>query len=385
MLPFYQKYWRTAFDIALIAFTVWLLMFLFSYAYRIATPVFLSFVIFLAIEPLAKRLARLGMRKAIASAISVLVFTLVILSAFVGAGYLLISETTGLYEDLPKYQETLKKQISVTTGYLNERIGELPEGVTSKSQDIVDQVTAWGTKVAQHFLMGLVNFLSSFSTFLFNLVIGIVLAYFLSVEIEDWKKTASEKTPNTFKRAFFFLKDNVFAGIGGYLKSQLKLIGVTFVVVLTALLVLRVDNAFTIAVISAIFDVLPLLGVGTVFIPWIIYLFIVGNTTLAIWLTVVFLAVVITRQILEPKITGDTLGVSAFTMLVCMIVSLSLFGVAGVILSPILVILIKALYDQRYFHRWIRAPKGEYDGAAATAAASRPDATATAGGDLSRP
>lgn len=60
------------------------------------------------------------------------------------------------------------------------------------------------------------------------------------------------------------------------------------------------------------------------------------------------------------KITGESLGVSAFTTLAFMIVSLSLFGVAGVILSPVLIILLKALYTQGYFQRWIRKPEDEY-------------------------
>lgn len=97
------------------------------------------------------------------------------------------------------------------------------------------------------------------------------------------------------------------------------------------------------------------------FIPWIIYLFIVGQTTLAIWLSAVLLVILLVRQILEPKLVGDSLGVSAFTMLSFMIVSLSLFGVAGLILSPILIILIKSLNDQGYLKRWIRKPAEEYE------------------------
>jgi sporulation integral membrane protein YtvI len=226
---------------------------------------------------------------------------------------------------------------------------------------VVSYITEWGQGIAAAFLRALGGYLKSFSAFIFNFAIGIILAYFLSLEISEWKKTAHEKTPKTFKNAFYFLRDNVFSGIAAYIKAQGKLISITFAVIFLSLLALGVDNAFSIALLSAVFDVLPLLGVGTVFIPWIIYLFIVGQTTLAIWLTVLFLVVVLTRQILEPKITGDTLGVSAFTMLAFMIISLSLFGVAGVILSPILMILIKALYDQRYLHRWIRSPKGEFD------------------------
>lgn len=177
------------------------------------------------------------------------------------------------------------------------------------------------------------------------------------MEIADWQRIAREKTPRTFKIAFAFLRDNVLRGIATYIKSQLKLISITFIVVFTALMLLGVGNAFSISVLAAIFDVLPLLGVSTLFVPWIIYLFFAGNTSLALWLTGLLAVILIARQILEPKITGDSLGVSAFTMLSFMIVSLSLFGVAGLILSPVLIILIKALYEQGYLQRWIRKPE----------------------------
>lgn len=361
MLSFYRKYWRTAFDIALIVLTVYLIMFAFSYLYRIATPIFLSFLIFMFIEPPARWMTKLGIKKSISAGISVLVFTLIIVGAFVGAGYIMTAQITGLAENLPQYQKVFTEQFQQNSAFLQGKIEGLPDGVLENIHAAVSYITDWFQKIAASFLTSLGGYLMSFSTFILNFSIGIILAYFLSLEINEWKMTAQEKTPKTFKKAFYFLKDNVFSGIAVYLKAQMKLISITFVVIFVALLLLGVDNAFSISLLSAVFDVLPLLGVGTVFVPWIIYLFIVGQTTLAIWLTALFLFVVLTRQILEPKITGDTLGVSAFTMLAFMIISLSLFGIAGVILSPILMILIKALYDQRYFHRWIRPPKGEYE------------------------
>ncbi|WP_419872230.1 sporulation integral membrane protein YtvI [Candidatus Pristimantibacillus sp. PTI5] len=365
MLPFYKKYWRTAFDIALIALTVYLIMYSFSYLYRIATPIFFSFVIFLCIEPLAKRLNRLGMKKSIASGISVLLFTLIILAAFSGAAYLVTKQGTELVENFPKYQKILAAQIANITEEIQKRFSSAPADLdlVQRSKDLIEGASATLANFGKTVMLNMISYVSSFSTFIFNFVIGIILAYFLSIEITTWKQTAENKTPNTFKAAFFFLRDNVLKGIALYLKAQAKMIGITFIVILIALLLLGVDNAFVIAVVSAIFDILPLLGVGTIFIPWIIYLIIVGKISLAIWLSALFLVVVLTRQILEPKITGDSLGVSAFTMTAFMIVSLSLFGVAGVILAPILMILIKSLYDQGYFHRWIRTPAGEYDAA----------------------
>ncbi|MFX3634831.1 MAG: AI-2E family transporter [Candidatus Pristimantibacillus sp.] len=362
MLPFYKKYWRTAFDIALIALTVYLTMLVFSYLYKIATPVFFSFFIYLCIEPLARRLNRWGLKKTIASGISVLLFSIVVVGAFAGSAYLLMGQGKDFIKNkLPQYQDFLKEQIENNSSTLQNKMQTLPpewvEKITSFINGATDNIPKWANAVFDLSL----GYVSSFSNFLFNLAIGVILAYFLSIEINVWKKTANEKTPNTFKKAFFFLRENVFKGIGAYIKSQAKLISITFIVIFISLLLLGVNNAFGISLLAAFFDIIPLLGVGAVFIPWIIYLFLVGQTTLAIWLSVLFLFVVLTRQILEPKITGDTLGVSAFTMLAFMIISLKVFGFAGVILSPILIILLKALYDQGFFHRWIRTPQGEFD------------------------
>ncbi|QMV44879.1 AI-2E family transporter [Cohnella cholangitidis] len=361
MLSLYQKYWRTAFDIGVIALTVWLTMYIFSYLYNLATPVFLSFLIFWIIEPLARRLNRWGIPKSIASGISILLFTLVILAIFLGLGFIFTMQITQLADDLPKYQRLLQEQVNNISVDVQGRMEALPPDVAQKITEATAKVTDLGAKWAGQFLNWLVGFLTSFSSFILNFSIAIILAYFLSIEIESWKKLSKDRAPKTFKIAFDFLRNNVFKGIGAYLKAQGKLISITFLVIFIALLALGVNNAFSIALLAGIFDVLPLLGVNTLFIPWIAYLFITGETNLAIWLTALLLVVTLTRQFLEPRITGQTVGVSAFTMLAFMMVSLSLFGVAGLILAPILMILLKALYDQGYFHKWIRFPKEEFN------------------------
>lgn len=361
MLSFYKKYWRTAFDIGLIALTVYLIMFVFSFLYNIATPIFLSFIVFFIIEPFAKFLNKRGFKKAIASAISVLCFLIIILGVFFGAGVILVSQIAQLQSKFPTYITMLQTAFNESFTYLMGKAELLPAEVLHKLNETLQTITTKVSQLMGEFLAWLFSFLTSFSSFIVNFGIAIILAYFLSVEIGTWRKFAKEKTPNTFKQAFAFLRDNVFKGIAAYLKAQFKLISVTFIMVFIAMLLLNVGNAFTIALLSALFDLLPLLGIPVIFIPWAIYLFVIGDTWLAVWLLVVLAVVMITRQILEPKITGNSLGVSAFTMLSCMIISLSLFGVAGLILSPVLLILIKALMDQGYLKSWIRLPKEEFE------------------------
>ncbi|MDF2922907.1 MAG: ytvI [Paenibacillaceae bacterium] len=361
MISFYKKYYKTAFDIALMFVTVYLFMLLFSYLYGIATPIFLAFLIFAAIEPLARFLNRRGLKKSLATAISMLLFIMVILAVMTGLGIIFASQIGNIQKLIPSSVGNVQQQIIENVDFFQQKWDNLPP-------DLADRITEYATKAVEYasrfttWLLGwLLGWVTSFGTFLANFFVGTILAYFLSVEIDTWKRLGQKHTPDTFKKAFTFLKENVLMGIVTYLKSQLKLVSISGIIVFIGLMLFGVGNAFTVALLCAFCDFLPLLGISTFFLPWIAYLFIVGNTALAIKISILTAIVLLVRQILEPKITGDSLGVSAFTMLCFMIISLSLFGVAGLILSPILIITIKALNEQGYLKRWIRKPEDEYN------------------------
>lgn len=362
MLPLYKKYWRTFFDIAMIVLTVYLIMYVFSKLYQIAAPVFLSFLVFLLIEPMARFLHRRGLPKTFAAAIAVLLFLLIILGVLFGAGAIIVSQIMQLQDNLPSYTRTLQEQFSSLTIYLQNKLDALPPDMTARMNGYFKDITNFAQTAAEGFFRYTIGFMGSFTTFIANFGVAIILAFFLSSEIGSWRKIANDKTPRTLKTAFFFLKEHVFTAIGSYLKAQLKLVTITFVLVYIGLLILGTGNSLSLALISAAFDILPLLGVPVIFIPWIVYLFIVGNASLAVGLILLLAVVMVTRQLLEPKITGQSIGVSsAFLMLSFMIISLSIFGVAGLILSPILMILLKELLQQGYLQKWITLPKEEFD------------------------
>ncbi|MFE4710547.1 MULTISPECIES: AI-2E family transporter [unclassified Paenibacillus] len=361
MLPLYKKYWRTFFDIGLIVLTVYLVMFSFSKLYHLAAPVFLSFFVFIIIEPLARFLNRRGLGKPFASAVSVLFFLVLLLGTLFGAGLLITTQAMLFQDNLPRYTSIVQEHFVELTGYLQHKVDTLPPDLTHKIngyfKDATDILSSW----LVIFFKYMIGLLGSFSSFMGNFGIAIILAFFLSMEIKDWKKIAHEKMPKTLKTAYAFLQGNVFKAIGAYVKAQLILISITFVIVLVGLFILGTGNELTMALVCAVFDVLPLLGVSTILIPWIVYLFIIGNTSMAIGLIVLLAVVLIQRQIMEPKITGNSIGVSsAFLMLSFVILSMSAFGVAGLILSPILLILIKELIQQGYLQRWIYLPQEEF-------------------------
>lgn len=361
MLEFYRKYWQTALDIGIIVLTVYLIMWAFSWLYNLAAPILLALVIFVIIEPLARFLHKRGMSKLFATSISVLFYSGIVLALLTGIGFLFVNQTTRLIENLPSYANVFQFHVNDLLRFLRTEWEALPANVTTELQAYASNLSQYAVSFARNVLDSLVNAIGSFSNFVINFAIAFILAFFLSLEANDWNRIAKEKTPNTFKKAFYFLRDNVLKGIVNYIKALLKLMTITFVIIFVSLLILGVDNALAISLLAALLDILPLLGISVLFIPWIIYLFIVGNTWLAVWLTVILVAILALRQILEPRIMGNSLGVSAFTMLALMVLSTSIFGVAGLILSPILTVLIKALYDQGYFKKWIRLPAEEFE------------------------
>ena len=361
MLPLYKKYWRTFFDLGLVILTVYLIMLTFSTLYRLAAPVFLSFFVFLLIEPLARFLNRKGLAKPFASALSVLLFLILLLGILFGAGLLITTQVIHFQSNLPHYTYVMQEHFTDFTSFLQHKVSTLPPNVAEKVNGYFQDATNILSRWLVIFFNYMIGVLGSFSSFMANFGIAIILAFFLSMEIKDWRKIAHDKMPKTFKTAYSFLQGNVFKAIGSYLKAQLILISITFAIVLIGLFILGSGNEITMALICALFDVLPLLGVSTILIPWIIYLFVVGNTSLAIGLLVLLVIVLVVRQLLEPKITGNSIGVSsAFLMLSFVILSTSAFGVAGLILSPILLILIKELLQQGYLQRWIFLPKEEF-------------------------
>ncbi|WP_179033179.1 AI-2E family transporter [Paenibacillus kribbensis] len=362
MLPLYKKYWRTVFDIGLIVLTVYLIMFVSSKLYQLAAPVFLSFVVFWCIEPAARYFHRKGMKKPFASALSVLLFIILLLAIFFGLGLILVTQFTKVAQNLPHYTQIIQTEFTRFLHLSQDKIAALPSGVTERVNEYFATATTIATKWAQLGLSFFIQFLSSFTVFMGNFAVAIILAFFLSMEINLWKGIARSKTPKTLKTAYLFLKNHVLKAISAFLKAQALLVGITFILVFIGLLILQVDNALSLALVAALFDILPLLGVPVIFIPWAVYLFITGNTGLAIGLLIVMAVAVIVRQLAEPKITGNSIGVSsAYLMLSFAIISLSIFGLAGLILSPILIILLKELWQQGYLQQWIRFPTEEFD------------------------
>ncbi len=336
-------------------------MYLFTIIFNVAKPVLFALLIYLLIEPAATFFnKKLRIKKPIASTISLFLMVVIFFGFIVTIGILIFTQLREFSTKLPGYLKYLQTEFTSLVAKYSDLLDNISPNLVDNIANYLSSISGSIASFFEGLFFSLLNSFSSFSGWVITIVLGIILAFFLSIEIETWERFAKKNTPKTFKNGYHFLKDNVIKGITAWLKAQLKLMSITFVLVLIGLLILRVDGALTIAFAAGLLDLLPVLGVSTIFIPWIIYSIVIGDLMMALYLGIIFVVIVVVRQLLEPRITGDSLGVSPFVMLSFMLISLSLFGIAGLLLAPILIVTIKSLIDQGYLQKWIRMPEGEF-------------------------
>lgn len=206
------------------------------------------------------------------------------------------------------------------------------------------------SELGQKIVGGLSTFITSLPNFFTVLIFALLATFFIS---KDWYRFG-ETIKNFFPDHATSSAKNVYVelkrALTGFIKAQFTLISITAVIVLAGLLILRVEHALTIAVITGIVDLLPYLGTGAVFVPWIFYMFFTGNYYLTIGLAILYAVVVIQRQIMEPKVISSSIGLDPLATLIALFAGYQLFGFLGLIIGPILLVIIKTLYTTNVFH-----------------------------------
>ncbi|MFT9485969.1 MAG: sporulation integral membrane protein YtvI [Tepidibacillus sp.] len=129
----------------------------------------------------------------------------------------------------------------------------------------------------------------------------------------------------------------------GFLHAQVILSSITYIISLIGLVLLNVGYASAIALLIVVVDILPILGTGSVLMPWAIFSITKGNTLLGIGLIVLFIVITVVRRVIEPKILGERIGLDPLTTLISIWVGFKVLGILGVFLGPLLLILYKAL------------------------------------------
>ena len=156
--------------------------------------------------------------------------------------------------------------------------------------------------------------------------------------------------------AFIRTKQIIFSTLGKMIRAYGLIMCITFLEMVLGLSILKLfgiyENGyiFAIALITAVIDIVPVLGTGTVLIPWAIWMFFSGDVAMGIGLLVIYGVITVVRQIVEPKLVASQLGLPAFVTLMAMYIGSQLFGFVGLFLLPMTVMLLKVLNDDGVIH-----------------------------------
>ena len=223
---------------------------------------------------------------------------------------------------------------------------ELLTMVQNSSEQILNKIYAWGTK----FLTNIVNALTQIPTIAIYVVITILSLYFICTDKIYILDFAEHHIPKSWVRKMGIHVKEITQTLGAYLKAELTLVLVSFLISLTGFYIFKfvgmnVRYPLLIALVIAFVDALPILGSGTIMVPWAIISALDGDINLGISIVVLWIIMCVVRQLLEPKVISNKIGIHPIFTLIAMYTGFRLLGVFGMLVGPIILIIIKSIFS----------------------------------------
>jgi sporulation integral membrane protein YtvI len=312
--------------------------------FTVGAPFLLALVAAIFLEPLTILLMKkTKMNRLVASTISSSLFTVLLLGLLGLIGMKLVSELSNFFGKLPQYLENandyIRDLLEQLQSYTNKGTTPLPDQLEGWLSKLIDALTQLSTKISTillGFAAGIPDFFIFFIVFLvavylFTLSLPMMKTSFLSM-FEDKSRSQVEEVLLSLRRSVF-----------GFLRAQLLLSVITYVISFIGLLVIGTGYPLAVALLIVVVDILPILGTGSVLVPWAVYQLAIGDVYTGIGLLLLFLLITVVRRIVEPKILGDAVGIGALSALISLYVGYELVGVIGVFLGPIVVIVFMAM------------------------------------------
>lgn len=337
-------------------------------------PFIVGGIIALMIEPIVQWLEhRVHMPRWAGVTLVLLLLLTLILSLFIFLVSEIVVELVRLANFLPhvfdqigkvmldaftKDNTSLSRIIDTVQGYLT-KYPDNQQHISQTIQQNIGLITGKGTSLITQTLSGIGAFLGNLP-YMFTVLVFITLAaFFIALDLPKLQghfiRLVPVRVKQTGSLVFVDLKQALF----GFLRAQLILITITALIMLIGLLILDVDYAFLVAVLVGLADLLPYIGVGGVLIPWIIYLMLTGDAHLGIGVAIVYGVIIIVRNVLEPRLVASSVGLDPLPTLIAIFVGLQLFGVPGLLIGPVIIVVLFALYRAQVFHDIWHYVRGE--------------------------
>lgn len=327
-------------NIALFAFTgVVFVRFVFPYT----APFIFAMIIAAIIDPLVNRLQNRGMHRGI----SVLLVLLLLFSIFIffGTNVLLrgISElqefafggASRLMVDIAQFESWIQSYQALEDS-IPPNLFEVIEAAVADANDFI-------TDTARTLLSSVVDLVKDIPRLLLYTLVTFIAAFFMSKDKRKIESGLLRLVPEHRHHRIRQIRDGVLAGAMGYVRAQLIIVSVTTIIATTSFIILGVPYVGFLAVLIFVMDFIPVIGPSFIFIPYAGWSLFSGLFRQGIFLLLTYACIATTRQILEPKLIGDRIGVHPLVTLFALFMGIRLLGLVGLIAAPIMVIVIKVI------------------------------------------
>ena len=260
----------------------------------------------------------------------------------------LIKEAVQISGNIPKLYEESKIEYNAVFKSIEEFMQNVPEVISNSMYNLGLKVLAKVTEIASSAVNGVIGFIMFVPNIILYVIITFLATLFLVTDRRTITRYLTDVFPNQVVNKVSKGRVKSFQSLGSDWKAMCMRICITFVELLIAFTVLKQPYPLTLAIIVAIVDALPILGTGTVLIPWAIYSAITGNIGMGVGLLVVYLVVTVVRQLIEPKVVSQNIGVHPFVTLLAMYIGFKIFGLIGLIIGPVVMVIFKNVFETMF-------------------------------------
>lgn len=313
-------------------------------------PFLIAGILAIIIEPIIKFcMNKLKMSRRVSSVIIVTLTIILFCLAIFYGGMALVRETINFTTSLsPTITNIIEQTKELISGIEidNELISA--DVLTTIENSLVDFIGSLGKMIAD-LASSFLKYVLSLPTIIINIVITILALIFFTKDRIYVIDLMEYHLPKTWIKKITQVTSEFFTTLGGYIKVYTKIILITFAELYLAFNIynaigFHVEYPFLFAVLIAIVDILPILGVGTILNPWALWLLVTGNYGYAIAVFITYVLIFIIRQFLEPKLVSKQFGIHPIITLFAMYAGFKSAGVFGLILGPIFLMILKCIF-----------------------------------------
>ena len=295
----------------------------------------------------------------VSTIISIVAFFLVLFGLMSVVSIKFIEEIYNLSKNLrgssAQFNELWNKSLDQGFVYIDY----LPKEFITQIQSYTGEFINFAARSATTFVNQTIRFITSIPTLIIYTSITILSTLLMSLDKNDIVKFLEHQFPISWLNKIYNIKRDILSVFGSYLRAQLILVTICFFELLIALnlflsLGLNVKYPLIFSIVISLIDALPILGAGAILIPWSIFSFITGDIKLGFAIFILYVIVLAVRQLLEPKLISQKIGVHPLVTLVSMYSGFKLLGIVGFLIGPIVMIILKNVFSKELDNGFFR-------------------------------